>query len=48
MMKIRFLQCLVLFIALAFTACPTTNPKKDSKKAAKTAETADERGKHGR
>ena len=37
-MKIRILQCLVLLTALAFTACPTTDPKKDSKKAAKTAE----------
>ena len=37
-MKIRILQCLVLLTALAFTACPTTDPKKNSKKAAKTAE----------
>ena len=37
-MKTRILQCLVLLTALAFTACPTTDPKKDSKKAAKTAE----------
>jgi hypothetical protein len=43
-MKTRFLQCLVPLIALAFAACPTTDPKKDSKKAAKTAEhpTSDE------
>jgi len=38
-MKIRpsgFLL-LLLLSALAFTACPTTNPKKDTKKAAHTA-----------
>ena len=33
-MKIRLLQCLVLFTALALTACPTTDPKKKDKKAA--------------
>ncbi len=38
MKKIRILQCLVLLLALAFTACPTTNPKKDAKKAARTKE----------
>jgi hypothetical protein len=38
-MKTRIVQCLVLLTALAFAACPTTNPKKNSKKAAKTAET---------
>ncbi|CAN5408757.1 hypothetical protein BH20VER3_BH20VER3_01890 [soil metagenome] len=38
-MKIRFLQRLCLFTALALTACPTTNPKKDAKKPAQTAET---------
>ena len=37
-MKIRILQSLVLLSALALIACPTTDPKKDSKKAAKTAE----------
>ena len=37
-MKARPLSCLVLLAALAFTACPTTNPKKNSKKAARTAE----------
>ncbi|MEO8440115.1 MAG: hypothetical protein ABI540_07835 [Spartobacteria bacterium] len=37
-MKIRLLQCLVLLTALAFTACPTTDPKKKAKKAARTAE----------
>src|SRR4030095_4221097 len=39
MMKPRIVQCLVLLAALAFTACPTTNPKRNSKKAAKTADT---------
>lgn len=39
MKKTRILQCLLLLTALAFTACPTTNPKKNSKKAARTAET---------
>ena len=37
-MKIRILQCLILLTTLALTACPTTDPKKNSKKAAKTAE----------
>lgn len=36
-MKIRLLQCLALFTALALTACPTTNPKKKNKKAASRA-----------
>src|SRR3982751_6134682 len=36
----RMLQCITLLAVLAFTACPTTNPKKDSKKPAKTAEAA--------
>lgn len=36
-MKIRLHHCLLLLAALAFTACPTTNPKKDAKKPAKTA-----------
>ena len=35
-MKLRILQCLVLLTALALTACPTTNPKKKSAKAAHT------------
>jgi hypothetical protein len=39
MKKTRILQCLLLLAAVAFTACPTTNPKKNSKKAARTAET---------
>ncbi|MEO7167326.1 MAG: hypothetical protein ABI787_05755 [Spartobacteria bacterium] len=33
-MKTRFLKCLTLLMALALTACPTTDPKKDSKKPA--------------
>lgn len=36
MKKTRILQCLVLLLALALTACPTTDPKKDAKKAART------------
>jgi hypothetical protein len=36
-MKIRLRHCLILLVAVAFTACPTTNPKKDAKKPAKTA-----------
>ena len=36
-MKGRFVSHLVIVAALALTACPTTNPKKDDKKAAKTA-----------
>ncbi|HEY3662334.1 MAG TPA: hypothetical protein VGL24_04200 [Chthoniobacterales bacterium] len=39
MKKTRLLQCLVLLLALALTACPTTDPKKDKKKAARTPET---------
>lgn len=38
-MNVRLFNCLILLAALALTACPTTNPKTDSKKAAKTAET---------
>lgn len=38
-MKTRFLQCLCLLLALGLTACPTTDPKKDAKKAAKTPAT---------
>jgi hypothetical protein len=30
-MKTRIFSCLILFAALAFTACPTTNPKKSAK-----------------
>ena len=37
-MKKRILGCLLLLSALGFTACPTTNPKKEAKKAARTAE----------
>ena len=33
-MKTRIFTCLLLLGALAFTACPTTNPKKDAKKPA--------------
>ncbi|MGI8956550.1 MAG: hypothetical protein ACR2II_06515 [Chthoniobacterales bacterium] len=33
MKNTRILQCLVLLLALAFTACPTSNPKKDSNSA---------------
>jgi len=36
-MKLNFCRCLVLLLALAFTACPTTNPKKNSKKPATTS-----------
>lgn len=35
-MRTRLYSCLILLGALAFTACPTTNPKKDSKKPATT------------
>lgn len=31
----RILQCFVLLLALALTACPTTSPKKNEKKAAR-------------
>ncbi|HEY1582485.1 MAG TPA: hypothetical protein VGF73_05255 [Chthoniobacterales bacterium] len=37
-MKQRIPFFLLLLAALALTACPTTNPKKDQKKAARTAE----------
>jgi hypothetical protein len=37
-MKLNFCRCLVLLLALAFTACPTTNPKKNSKKPATTSD----------
>jgi hypothetical protein len=37
-MKTSPIQCLLLFVAFLFTACPTTDPKKDSKKAAATPE----------
>lgn len=37
-MKLNFCRCLALFLALAFTACPTTNPKKNSKKPATTSD----------
>ena len=36
-MKISFRLCLLCVTALAFTACPTTNSKKEAKKPAKTA-----------
>ncbi|SRR6266446_8291468 len=35
-MKTKFLSCILLLAALALTACPTTHPKKNSKKAATT------------
>ncbi|MGI8431945.1 MAG: hypothetical protein ACR2MW_06615 [Chthoniobacterales bacterium] len=35
-MKICFRCCLILFLALAFTACPASNPKKNAKKPATT------------
>lgn len=38
MKNTRILQCPVLLLALAFTACPTTNPKKDKKKPAQVRE----------
>ncbi|MGI8889476.1 MAG: hypothetical protein ACR2G0_01665 [Chthoniobacterales bacterium] len=38
-MKTRILQSCCLASALALTACPTTDPKKDAKKPAQTAET---------
>lgn len=37
MKKTRIFQCVLLLTAVAFTACPTTNPKKNSRKAARTA-----------
>lgn len=36
-MKVRFPGSLLLVVALAFTACPTTDPKKSAKKPATTA-----------
>lgn len=36
MKQTRILQCFTLLAALALTACPTTEPKKDAKKAAHT------------
>ncbi len=42
MKNTRILQCLVLLLALAFTACPTTDPKKDAKKKAAKAPPAQE------
>jgi len=36
-MKTRIFGCLLLLSALVFTACPTTDPKKQSKKAGHTA-----------
>jgi hypothetical protein len=42
-MKTRISSCLILLAAMAFTACPTTNPKKDAKKpATKPAQTSEE------
>ena len=38
-MRIRFFSCLILLCALAFTACPTTNPKTNSKNPAATEKT---------
>jgi hypothetical protein len=38
-MKARFSGSLLLIVALALTACPTTNPKKNAKKPATTAAT---------
>jgi hypothetical protein len=38
-MKTRLLNCILLLATLAFTACPTTNPKNNSKKAATTKKT---------
>jgi len=35
-MKICFRCYFILFLTLAFTACPASNPKKNAKKAAKT------------
>ncbi|HEY2799016.1 MAG TPA: hypothetical protein VGI85_00345 [Chthoniobacterales bacterium] len=36
-MKMKPLRCIALLTALALTACPTTNPKKDAKKPATTS-----------
>lgn len=36
-MKTRLFSCLLLLAAFAFTACPTTSPKKDAKKPGQTA-----------
>lgn len=36
-MKLNFCRCCVLLLALAFAACPTTNPKKNAKKPATTS-----------
>jgi hypothetical protein len=36
-MKTRLLGSLAIVAALAFTACPTTNPKKNEKKPGRTA-----------
>jgi hypothetical protein len=41
-MKTRISGCLLLLTALAFTACPTTHPKKNPKKPATTAESQPE------
>ncbi len=41
-MKYRFCQCLLLLLALALTACPTTDPKKKANKAARTGPQVDE------
>jgi hypothetical protein len=38
MKKTRLLQCLTVLAALSLVACPTTDPKKNAKKAAHTAE----------
>ncbi len=35
-MRLRFSNCLVLVAALTLAACPSTNPKKDATKPAKT------------
>lgn len=41
MMKLRFSHALALLAALSLTACPTTNPKNDAKKAAATSPHSD-------
>jgi len=38
MKKTRLLQCLTVLAALSLAACPTTDPKKNAKKPAHTAE----------